>query len=477
MSGDETPETGNGDQAHGNQALGVGVNGDGADGEKASRTLHVAMLARVEGEASMRVRVESGQVSEVELRIFEPPRFFEALLRGRAWTEPPDITARICGICPVAYQMSACQAIEDVCQVTIPPPLANLRRLLYCGEWIESHALHVYLLHAPDFLGYASAIDLAREHRDVVERGLRLKKAGNAIMTVIGGRAVHPVNVRVGGFYRLPSAEEMRGLRAAVAAALDDALATVEFVAGFDFPDFTHEATYVSLRPAAGYPIEAGQVVTSGGVTFPVAEFDAHVTEEQVPHSHALHARLRGPGLDDAGPYLVGPLARYSLNSAALSPLAAQVASAAGLGPVCRNPFRSIIVRAVELTYACEEALRLIDEWEGAPAPAVAVAPVAGTGYGATEAPRGLLYHRYQLAGDGTITGARIVPPTSQNQISIEQDLRNFVQPRLGLESAELTRQCEQAIRNYDPCISCATHFLDLTVVDDTVVDDTVEHR
>jgi sulfhydrogenase subunit alpha len=433
-------------------------------GDGDNRTLQVAMLARVEGEASMRVRIESGQVSEVELQIFEPPRFFEALLRGRAWTEPPDITARICGICPVAYQMSACQAIEDACGITVGQPLADLRRLLYCGEWIESHALHIYLLHAPDFLGYEGAIEMARDHREAVARGLRLKKAGNAIMTVLGGRAVHPVNVRVGGFYRLPTTEQMRALRETVARALDDALATVEFVAGFDFPDFTHDCTYVALRPDAGYPIEAGQVVTSSGLTFGPAEFDAHVTEEHVRHSHALHARLRLPGGQGTEPYLVGPLARYSLNSAALSPLAAQAAGAAGLGPVCRNPFRSIVVRAVELTYACEEALRLIGSWAGAPAPAVAAVPRAGTGYGATEAPRGLLYHRYQLAADGTITDARIVPPTSQNQISIEQDLRAFVQPRLGLGTDELTRQCEQAIRNYDPCISCATHFLDLTL-------------
>jgi len=428
-------------------------------GDGGSRTLHVPVLARVEGEASMHVVVYDGRVSEVELRIFEPPRFFEALLRGRAFTEPPDITARICGICPVAYQMSACQAIEDACGASVPQPLQDLRRLLYCGEWIESHALHIYLLHAPDFLGYESAIDLARDRRDLVERGLRLKKAGNAILAVLGGRSIHPVNVRVGGFFRLPTATELRGLRATLAGALQDALATVELVAGFDFPDFSHDFEYLALRPAQGYPIEAGQVVTSGGLAFPAAEFDAHVTEEQVRHSHALHARLHG-----TDPYLTGPLARYAVNSAALSPLAAQAARDAGLGSVCRNPFRSIIVRAVEVTYACEEALRIIDSWEGAAAPSVAVKPRAGTGYGATEAPRGLLYHRYQLDADGTITDARIVPPTSQNQISIEHDLRAFVQPRLGLPAGELTRQCEQAIRNYDPCISCATHFLDLTV-------------
>jgi len=424
-----------------------------------SRTLHVAMLARVEGEASMHVRVDAGQVTDVELRIFEPPRFFEALLRGRAWTEPPDITARVCGICPVAYQMSSCQAIEDACGVIIPEPLQRLRRLLYCGEWIESHALHIFLLHAPDFLGYDSAISMARDHRDLVELGLRLKKAGNTLMTVIGGRAVHPVNVRVGGFYRLPVPEEMRGLRSTLAAARDDALATVGFAAGLDFPEMEHDFEYMALRSADGYPIEQGSPVTTGGRAFDVSEFSDHVTEEHAARSHALHATL-----DDHTPYLVGPLARYALSAASLSPLAREAAQMAGLAGVCRNPFQSIIVRAVELTYACDEALRIIGEWDGAAAPAVDVPPRAGIGHGATEAPRGILYHSYELDADGTILNARIVPPTAQNQISIEHDLRAFVQARLDLPTEELTRQCEQAIRNYDPCISCATHFLDLTV-------------
>jgi coenzyme F420-reducing hydrogenase alpha subunit len=423
------------------------------------RTLHVGMLARVEGEASMHVEVADGLVTDVELRIFEPPRFFEALLRGRRFTEPPDITARICGICPVAYQMSACQAIEDACGAAVPQALRQLRRLLYCGEWIESHALHVFLLHAPDFLGYDSAISMARDHRGIVELGLRLKKAGNAVMTVVGGRAVHPVNVRVGGFYRLPGAGELAGLRETLLAARDDALATVRFVAGFDFPDMEQSCEYVSLRPPAGYPIDGGVIVTSGGISFGAASFEEHVTESHVARSNALHAKLHG-----TDPYVVGPLARYSLNFAALSPLAREAAAAAGLGTTCRNPFQSIVVRAVELCYACDEALRIIADWDGAGPPSVDVPARAGQGYGVTEAPRGLLYHRYRLDEEGTILEARIVPPTSQNQASIEDDLRAFVQARLDLPGEELTRQCEQAIRNYDPCISCATHFLDLTV-------------
>ena len=421
--------------------------------------LKVDTLARVEGEGAMHILVHDGVVADVELRIFEPPRFFEAFLRGRAWTEPPDITARICGICPVAYQMSSCLAIEDACGVTVPDELRLLRRLLYCGEWIESHALHIFLLHAPDFLGYPGAIEMAADHGPVVQRGLRLKKAGNALMTLVGGRAIHPVNVRVGGFYRLPTIAELRDFRPTLERARDDAVETVRLVSGFEFPDLLQPQEYVALRSPHGYPLEGGSVISSAGRAFEVADFGSHVVEEHVARSNALHARL-----DGATSYVVGPLARYSLNHDQLGPLAREVAHDAGLGDECRNPFQSIVVRAVELVHATDEALAIIDHWDGAPAASIDVPPRAGIGHGATEAPRGLLYHRYELAEDGTILDATIVPPTSQNQPSIEADLRAFVQERLDLPRDELVRQCEQAIRNYDPCISCATHFLDLTM-------------
>jgi sulfhydrogenase subunit alpha len=423
------------------------------------RSLRVAALARVEGEGAMRVRVERGVVTDVGLDIYEPPRFFEALLRGRAYTEPPDITARICGICPVAYQMSACRAIEDACGVTVDGALANLRRLLYCGEWIESHALHIYLLHAPDFLGYPGVVEMAADHKPTVERGLALKKAGNAILTLLGGRAIHPVNVRIGGFYRVPSRAELATLVDPLRRARDDALATVEWVAGFEFPDFEHDHELLALVEPGRYAIDSGVPTTDRGLTFPVQAFPEFVIEEQVPHSSALHAQLAGRGR-----YLCGPTARYTLSHQWLSPLAKEAASAVGLGADCRNPFRSILVRAVETVYAADEALRLIDGYEPPAHPAVEVPARAATGCGATEAPRGVLFHRYELAADGTIVTARIVPPTSQNQASIEHDLGRFVAARLDLDDHALTHACEQAIRNYDPCISCATHFLDLTV-------------
>lgn len=423
--------------------------------------MHVGTLARVEGEGAMHIELRDGRVTDVQLRIYEPPRFYEAFLRGRAWTEPPDITARICGICPVAYQMSSCWAIEDACGVQVPEEIRLMRRLLYCGEWIESHALHVFLLHAPDFLGYDGAIEMAADHPAVVELGLRLKKAGNQLMTVVGGRSIHPVNVRIGGFYRMPRAAELKALRPVLARALEEAVQTVQLVAGFDFPDLEQPYEYAALRAPEGYPIETGNVVTSSGRAFAARDFPAHIEEFHVAHSNALHARLDGGG---RGPYVVGPLARYSLNHDRLSPLARQAAADAGLEETCRNPFRSIVVRAVELVEALSEALRIIDGWTDGAAPSVAVPPRAGEGFGASEAPRGVLFHRYVLDAEGLIRDAQIVPPTSQNQPSVEADLRTLVAEWTELDDHDLQHRCEQAIRNYDPCISCATHFLDLTV-------------
>ncbi|HSJ46038.1 MAG TPA: nickel-dependent hydrogenase large subunit [Euzebyales bacterium] len=424
-----------------------------------SRTLSVEALARVEGEGAMRVRVHDGQVTDVQLRIYEPPRFFEALLRGRSWTEPPDITARICGICPIAYQMSACQALEDACGVTVDAPLQDLRRLLYCGEWISSHALHVYLLHAPDFLGYESAIEMAAEHRVVVERGLRLRKAGTDLLTLVGGRESHPVNVRVGGFYRAPTRRELASLRPRLEQARDDAFETVRLVAGFDVPDFTQDVVLVALSDPDRYAIERGRLASTAGLDAPVAAFSEHVTEHHVAHSNALHAEL-----DGGTTFAVGPMARFALNFDRLSPVALEAAALADIGPDCRNPFRSIVVRSIETLYAIDEALRLIDGYERPERPFVPIVPRAATGHGATEAPRGTLYHRYTIGDDGLLTDGVIVPPTSQNQRSIEEDLARFVQARLDMDDDALQWACEQAIRNYDPCISCATHFLDLTI-------------
>jgi sulfhydrogenase subunit alpha len=426
----------------------------------AERTLRVDYLARVEGEGAMYVKLAGNEVKDVRLRIYEPPRFFEAFLRGRAYTEVPDITSRICGICPIAYQTAGVRAIEDACGVAIDDgPIRDLRRLIYCGEWIESHALHIYALHAPDFLGYESMIELAGDHREVVEQGLALKKTGNKLVALIGGREIHPINMRVGGFYRAPTRTQLRALRDPLHRALEQSLATVRFAAQLPMPDVTRDVELVCLSDGPLYPIDRGRIVSDRGLDIEPAQFARHIVEEHVQHSNALHARIR-----DRGAYLTGPMARYNVCYDQLRPVARQAAVEAGLDRNCHNPFQSIIVRGVELVDACDEALDLIERYEPPDRPALDVAPRRGVGHGVSEAPRGMIYHRYELDEDGTILDARIVPPTSQNQLAIEQDLRAVVDRYHDLDDDELRQRCEQAIRNHDPCISCATHFLQLTV-------------
>ncbi|MDH3299453.1 MAG: Ni/Fe hydrogenase subunit alpha [Acidimicrobiia bacterium] len=421
--------------------------------------LNVPVLARVEGEGAMHVEVTDGEVTDVRLEIYEPPRFFEAFLRGRAWTEPADITARICGICPVAYQMSACRAVERLGGIRVDDEIGELRRLLYCGEWIASHGLHIGFLHAPDFLGFHSGFDLAADHPDMVEGLLHLKRTGNRIMEAIGGRAIHPINIRVGGFHRAPTISELEDLVPDLEESRTFAIELVRWTAGFDFPDLSHDYEFVSIRNGERYPFIEGRVVSNRGLDIDQAEFEDHIVEDQVAHSTALHGRLRTGGWCH-----VGPLARWANNADLLPGDVIDLAAEVGIGPTVTNPFRSIIVRSLETFFALDEALRLIDRYRPPVPAAVNVPPRAGAGAAITEAPRGVLYHRYRTEADGTITEARIIPPTSQNLPTIEADLRRFVTGHLDLDRAELEHRCEQVIRNYDPCISCATHFLDLTI-------------
>jgi coenzyme F420-reducing hydrogenase alpha subunit len=425
-----------------------------------TRTIRTDYLARVEGEGAMYVQIRDGGIEDVKLRIYEPPRFFEAFLRGRAFTESPDITARICGICPIAYQMTAVRAMENACGVTIDDgPIRDLRRLIYCAEWIESHSLHILLLHAPDFLGYTGFVDLARDHPELAERGLQMKKAGNELLGVVGGREVHPINMRVGGFYRAPTRRELRKLLDPLERGRETALNTVRWTSTLTFPDVELHPEHVALEDGDVYPIDLGRIVSDRGLDIAPEEFAEHFVEEHVEHSTALHSRIR-----ERGSYLTGPLSRYNLASYKLRPVAGDAAREAGLGPTCANPFKSIIVRSVEVLEAFDQAIALIEAYDEPDRPAVEVHPRHAVGHGATEAPRGMIYHRYEIDDDGTILDAWIVPPTSQNQRVIEEDLRAVVESHLDLSDEELTLRCEQAIRNHDPCISCSTHFLTLTI-------------
>lgn len=425
------------------------------------RRFNVKSLTRVEGEGSLRVRVVDGAIEIAEFSIYEPPRFFERLVRGREVREVPDIVARICGICPVAYQVTACEALEQALGITLTPGIRLLRRLLYCGEWIQSHALHVHLLHAPDFLGAESGFTLAVTHPDLVNRGLRLKSIGTRIMEVIGGRAVHPVNVTVGGFYRSPAVADIRGLVPDLEWGLAAALEMIAEVSRFDFPGTPHDYDCVSLRPATGYPIDEGRIISTGGLDIDMADYERHFAERQVPWSTALHS-LTVPG---ERPYLVGPLARVNLCHDRLPPLARRAAESCGLDFPLRLSAQSIVARAIEIAAAFEEAVAIAGDAVAEISPCrIDYEPRPGVGCHATEAPRGLLYHRYEIGDDGLISHASIVPPTSQNQAQIESDLKAMLPAALALDDAAATHACERLIRDYDPCISCATHFLTLDI-------------
>jgi sulfhydrogenase subunit alpha len=424
-----------------------------------NRIIEVGELTRVEGEGALNLKIWGGKVTDAKLRIYEPPRFFEAFLRGRHFTEAPDITARICGICPIAYQMSAVHAMENACGSQVKGPLRDLRRLIYCGEWIESHTLHVYMLHAPDFLGCDNVLQIARDNPKIVQRGLRLKKIGNDLVTLLGGREIHPINVRVGGFYRVPTKQELAPMAEELEWARHAAEETVQWVGDFKFPDFEQDYEYVALQHPDEYPFNEGRLVSSRGLNIAVNNYEDNFIEDHVAHSNALHSHIK-----NGRTYITGPMARFNINYDKLSSSAKKAANRAGLKPTCLNPFKSIIARSVETLYACDEALRIIQQYTPPFEPAVQIQPHAGTGYGCTEAPRGILYHRYTIDDNGIILAAKIVPPTSQNQSRIEEDLKHFVEENIRLSTGKLTWLCEQLIRNYDPCISCATHYLKLNI-------------
>jgi sulfhydrogenase subunit alpha len=441
-----------------------GDDGSVAVGEPGTeREFRVDYLTRVEGEGTLLLRVRDREVVEARLRIFEAPRYFERLIVGRTGDEVIDIVARICGICPIAYQMTAVHAFEDLYRVEIDPAVRALRRLLYSAEWIQSHALHVYLLHAPDFLGYPSALAMAADHRDVVEQGLAIKRVGNRLITALGGRPVHPISVRVGGFSRVPRRRELDDVRRELDTAVQQSLATVRLVASWDPPALEHAQPLVALRHPAEYPYSDGRIVSSDGLDLAPGAWGEAFEEHHLEGTNALHARTR-----DGNVYLLGPTARISLAADQLHPLAAEALAATGLQDAIRvNVHRSIVARAVELLHACAEARDVIDGYQPPAAPRVPFTPRAGIAAWSTEAPRGLLHHRYEVDGQGHVVHAQIVPPTSQNQGAIEADLAAFAPTVLDLPHAEATHQMEMLIRAYDPCISCATHFLDLRIVSD----------
>ena len=421
--------------------------------------IEVPVLARVEGEGALELSIKDDHIDKLHLRIFEPPRFFEKLLEGRPYTDVLDVVARICGICPVAYQMSAVHAIENIFNIDPGPWVRAMRRLMYCGEWIESHALHIHLLATPDFLGFENAIAMARQYPDEVRRGLKLQALGNQLLRLLGGRSVHPVGACVGGFFSAPSIDEVKNLLQELRHALPVARELVLWTASLELADDQQDFVSVALRHDNEYPMNQGRIVSNEGLDIDISDYQQHFKEIHAPHSTALHSQL------DGKPYLVGPLARINLNHDKFPEEVQQVINETGVEFPSNNMFHSVIVRAIEIYYAIWQAMEIMENYNVPDTAHVTVSPRSGIGFGCTEAPRGILWHRYQLNDAGSVQSATIIPPTSQNQARIEQDLETSLKA-YGLNQGDdaLRLRSETVIRNYDPCISCATHFLRLKV-------------
>ena len=436
--------------------------------ERREVTINVPLLARVEGEGALDLTIRDGAITDLKLRIFEPPRLFEKLLEGRHYNEVPDIVARICGICPVAYQMSASHAIEQILGIEPGPWVRAMRRLFYCGEWIESHALHIHLLAAPDFIGFNSAIEMAQHYPDEVRRGLQLQALGNEIVRMFGARSVHPVGACIGGFYKAPSRETAAHLLSKLRDALPLSESLLRWVAQLPLPDDDQQFISVALCHPSEYPFNEGRLVSSKGLDIPIERFHDYFRETHVAHSTALHGR-HFPDCyregDEGVPYLVGPLARLNLNYDRLPSRTQTLLAECGISFPSRNMFHSVVARAAEIHFAISEAITVLENYQPEQPSYVKSRAKAGVGYGCTEAPRGILWHRYELDGNGLVVSATITPPTSQNQARMEQDLKHSLSAfGLDHDDAALRLRGEQVIRNYDPCISCATHFLKLDV-------------
>jgi coenzyme F420-reducing hydrogenase alpha subunit len=356
--------------------------------------------------------------------------------------------------------MSSAHGLERLFGVRLPAGTHELRRLLYCGEWIESHVLHIFLLAAPDFLGFPSAIEMAKAHPDLVKKALEIKRIGNDLMAAIGGREIHPVSPRVGGFSKAPRRRDLEPFLPRLEWALGEMPGIADVIASLPAPAFPRPAEMVSMVNDAEYPMNVGDMGSTSGRSWDAARYEQVTTEVHVEHSNALHAVMSDTGT----PYFLGPLARVNLNAPLLTPVAREVAERAGLRVPEPDPFFSMAARAAETTLAIEESIRIISSYRPPEPPMVEPQPRAGRATWATEAPRGTLYHRYDVGEDGRILAAKIVPPTSQNLRHMEEDLRAFLPGVLDRPDEELTRLCEMVVRNYDPCISCATHFLRLDI-------------
>lgn len=424
--------------------------------------INVHHVTRVEGHGNLVVNMKEGILERAELEIVEAPRFFESMLRERPWHEAPYITSRICGICSVGHAQASINALEDALEVTPSEQTMRLRRLLFNAETMQSHWLHVFLLVIPDFFGAGSALEMAQEHPETVRMALRLRKTANDLADMICGRKVHPVAMKVNGFSRLPTVDELTGIRERLVQARDDVSEVVRLLGEVQVPDFDRETEYVALHLPREYAWIEGDIRTTDGYEYSIRDYRKLTNETTVPHSTAKHARHARES------YMVGALARYKINHQFLRPEAVEAAGELGLTPDCVNPYMNNMAQVVESVHCLEDSIDLVDRFldEGLDREPREVRVRAGTGVGAAEVPRGVLFHEYELDDDGHIVRANCVIPTGQNLANIEADMRSLVPRLAGSSREEITLKLEMLVRAYDPCISCSTHFLDVSFVE-----------
>jgi sulfhydrogenase subunit alpha len=426
------------------------------------RTILVEHLARVEGHGGIMVGLEGDDITDVRFDVFEGIRLIEGLIGGRSWQDVSQIVSRICAICSVAHALTSIRTTEKAFGVRTTRQTEMLRDLLWRGENIESHALHLFLLAAPDYLGYPSGPALAQDHPEAVAVGLRLKRLGNRIMEVIGGRSIHPVNAVPGGFGRVPSELELVELRRTLEAARPDVEAMLDLMRSLPAtPPLDAETVFVALRQDPSYRYDLGTEVVllrdGERLEIPVERLREVAPERVVPHSHAKHTLL------DGRPFMVGALARVLANRDRLPERGVELVEELGIPLLSREPLDNNKAQAVELAVDVDHAIDLIDEllaYGVAPEPPVEVRPRAGTATVVTEAPRGILLHSYTYDEAGRITAADVITPTAFNAASIEEHFRGAVARDGTKDEASLKHSLEMIARAYDPCISCSVHLV-----------------
>ncbi len=424
--------------------------------------IDVHHVTRVEGHGNIVVNTKNGALEECRLEIVETPRFFEAMLRGRPYTEASHITSRICGICAVGHATASLRASENALGVSLSEQTEWLRKLIFFGEILDSHVLHTYMLVAPDFFNVGSVIPLAGIAPDVVLRALRIKKLAGDVCAVVGGRHTHPIAMTVGGFTHLPSVDEIEALRSRLLDARKDMDDTVALFRTLPWPQFERETEYVALSKPDEYAFIDGTITTTDGAQYPASDYRKVTNEHLTQHSTAKHASHKRDS------YMVGALARFNVNHQQLHPRAQQAADALGLKPVCTNPYLNSAAQVVEMVHAVEESIAICDKLiargiQSKPLPKFN--GVGGAGVGACEVPRGLLFHNYEIGADGNIVNANCIIPTGQNLANIEGDMRALVPQIIDQGEQKVTLALEMLVRAYDPCISCSVHFLNVKFV------------